>query len=91
MSAVNTKLKMTNNPGKQKIKPRATAGSTNMKLCRIIILIIPDLLKPTILITPNSKDLVSTLIIRSEYISKTLRMMNKKIMMLNTRPIYRII
>lgn len=52
--------------GNDIMNPMKTEGSTNIILCRIIIVISPLLLRPTILITPNSNVLVSTLIIRSE-------------------------
>jgi hypothetical protein len=52
--------------GKLRIKPDMIAGSTNINPCSRIMMMIPYLLRPTILITPISKVLVSTLIISKE-------------------------
>jgi hypothetical protein len=72
--------------GTANANPVMTDGTTNMKLYNMIMLIIPDLLSPTILITPNSKVFDSTLIISNEYMSKILRTINKIIITLKISP-----
>jgi len=66
MSELKTAVKSAYKPGNDNKNPTKTDGSTNMKLYKIIMLMIPDLLRPTILMTPNSNVFVSTLIIRRE-------------------------
>ena len=73
--------------GKLNTKPVIIAGNTNINPCKRIIIIMPYLLSPTILITPISKVLVSTLIINSEYIKSTDITTNSRIMMSKMSPI----
>ena len=47
---------------------------------------IPVLLRPTILITPNSNVFDSTLIISNEYTRRTLSIMKRRITMLKINP-----
>jgi len=52
--------------GKHKAKPRVIAGITNIMLYRRTMKISPLFERPIILVTPISKLLVSTLIIKRE-------------------------
>jgi hypothetical protein len=63
MSFVNKIVLTKYKAGIEVAKPKMTAGMTNMKLYKTIMLIIPLLLSPTILMIPNSNVLLSTLII----------------------------
>jgi hypothetical protein len=66
ISSVNTTENRPPIAGTDSTNPTITEGMTNMKLCIITMVTMPVLLRPTILITPNSKVFASTLIISRE-------------------------
>ncbi len=68
------------------MNPSAMAGITNISPYMSTIEVIPSLLRPTILIIPISRVLVSTLIISREYINSTAIITKSKMMMSKISP-----